>query len=98
MKPSEKYRFCNHHHELSEKHVFVDYGDGPFVANVEAIPLLRELNAVGLKTRTHHYTGEKEGFVGILMDNVRVEIRRVHERDADRTMYNGKMELIISWG
>ena len=97
MTPTNKYRFCNHHHELTEGHEIVDFGDGEFVANKEAIPLLKALNEVGLKTRTHHYSGGDHGFVGILLDNVTVEVRTVNEKDASRTKYNGKKELLISW-
>lgn len=95
--PTDKYAYCNHHHELTDLHQVVDFGDGEFVANVEAIPLLKALNEAGLKTRTHHFDGEN-GFVGILMDNASIEVRRVDESHADRTSYNGKTELIISWG
>lgn len=52
--PSEAYRFCNHHHELTDGHKIVTIGGETFVANVDAIPLLEALDAVGLKTRTHH--------------------------------------------
>ena len=96
-KPTEKYRFCNHHHELSEHHTLVDFGDGEFVANKAAIPLLKALNECGLRTRTHHYDG-KHGFVSILLDeNVFIEIKTVQEKDAERTKYNGKKELLILW-
>ncbi|MCK4522111.1 MAG: hypothetical protein KAU20_06040, partial [Nanoarchaeota archaeon] len=54
IKGTDKYKFCNHHHELDDKHQMVDFGDGKFVANNEAILLLKELNAIGLRTRTHH--------------------------------------------
>lgn len=40
-KPTEKYKHCNHHHEIGKKHKLVDFGDGEFVANIEAIPLLK---------------------------------------------------------
>lgn len=94
---TEKFRWCNHHHELTERHEVVDFGDGPFVANKEAIPLLKALNDVGMRTRTHHYNGEDHGFVSILLDNVSVEIRQVNEVDATRTKYNGKFEVILLW-
>jgi hypothetical protein len=97
MKPTNKYRFCNHHHELTEGYEIVDFGDGEFVANKQAIPLLKALNDVGIRTRTHHYAGGEDGFIGILLDNVTLEIKTVCERDADRTRYNGKKELLISW-
>jgi hypothetical protein len=96
---TNKYKFCNHHHELTDKHQVVAFRDGVFVANVEAIPLLKALNELGLRTRTHHIA-DKDGhaFVSILIDaDVNVEIRQVHENAADRTTYNGQTELLISW-
>lgn len=97
-KQSDKYKYCNHHHEIDENYELVDFGDGEFVANKDAIPLLKALNEAGLRTRTHHYvkTGD-HAFVSILLDNVSVRIWTVSERDADRTKYNGKQELLISW-
>lgn len=95
--PTEKYKYCNHHHEIGDNHELVDFGDGQFVANKEAIPLLKALNEIGLKTRTHHIDSEENAFVSILLDNARVEIKEVNERDADRTKYNGKYEVLISW-
>ncbi len=97
-KPTDKYKFCNHHHELSDDHEIVDFGDGEFVANKAAIPLLKALNDIGLRTRTHHYDGGKNGFVSILLDEgVTAEIKIVNEKDADRTKYNGRKELLIMW-
>lgn len=95
--PTEKYRFCNHHHEIGDKHELVDFGDGEFVANKRAVPLLKALNELGLRTRTHHIGDEDSAFVAILLDDVNVEIKTVNERDATRTKYNGKKELLISW-
>lgn len=94
---SDQYKHCNHHHELTDQHEIVDFGDGEFVANVQAIPLLKALNAVGLKTRTHHLNNEKYAFISILLDNVTLEIKPVFEKDATRTKYNGKTELLIHW-
>lgn len=96
--PSNRYRHCNHHHELTDRHRIVDFGDGEFVANVEAIPLLKALNDLGIRTRTHHYAGGDRGFVSVLTDNLRLEIRQVNEIDADRDKYNGRTELLIQWG
>ena len=96
--PTRRYKFCNHHHEVEENHEIVDFGDGMFVANKAAIPLLKALNDVGLKTRTHHYDGGEHGFVSILLeDGVTIEVKTVNEKDADRTKYNGKKELLIMW-
>ncbi len=97
-KPTDKYKFCNHHHELSDDHTVVDFGDGVFVANKAAIPLLKALNEIGLRTRTHHYDGGHHGFIGILLgEGVAAEIRTVNERDADRAKYNGRKEILILW-
>ena len=96
--PTNKYRYCNHHHEIGENHEMVDFGDGAFVANKAAIPLLKALREVGLKTRTHHYDGENHGFVSILLeDNITIEVKTIQEKGADRTKYNGKKELLIVW-
>lgn len=95
--PTKKYRHFNHHHEIDDKHELVDFGDGEFIANKEAVPLLKALAEVGLRTRTHHIGEGQYAFISILLDNVRLEVNRVFERDADRTKYNGKMELLISW-
>lgn len=97
LTPSDKWKHCNHHHELTKDHKIVDFGDGEFVANKAAIPLLRALNEVGIRTRTHHYEGGEHGFVSILLDNVQLEVKTVHEKDADRDKYNGKTELLIMW-
>lgn len=94
--PTNKFRFCNHHHDLTDNHQWVDFGDGEFVANKKAIPLLKALNEIGLKTRTHH-VGESGCFISILLDNVHVEIKTVNEIDADRTKYNGKKEILLMW-
>lgn len=40
MKATDKYKFCNHHHELTENHSIVNFGDGDFVANNEASEML----------------------------------------------------------
>jgi len=97
LNPTVKYKFCNHHHELTENHEIVDYGDGKFVANKEAIPLLKALNEIGLKTRSHHIDDKEDAWVCILLDNVNIEIKTVYEIDADRTKYRGKKELLIRW-
>lgn len=93
----DNYKHCNHHHEPTPDHEIVDFGDGPFVANKAAIPLLRALNEAGIRTRTHHWDGKGCGFIGVLMDNVTIEVRLVNEAQADRTRYDGKMELLIGW-
>lgn len=96
--PTSKYKNCNHHHELTDQHEIVDFGDGEFVANKEAIPLLKSLNELGLRTRTHHITNEDDhAFISILLDNVEIEVKTVDEIHADRTKYNGKTELLIRW-
>lgn len=96
-KASIKYRYFNHHHELTDSHEFITIDGEDFIANKAAIPLLKALNDVGLKTRSHHYDGGEHGFVTILLDNVEIEIKEVNEIHADRTTYNGKKELLIRW-
>ena len=54
INPHQKYTFCNHHHELTDNHQVVNFGNGPFVANKDGIPMLKALNEIGLKTRSHH--------------------------------------------
>lgn len=94
---TDKFKHCNHHHKLTDDYCVVDFGDGEFVANRDAVLLLQELNRHGLRTRTHHIDGEG-GFVSVLLDdNVCVEVKTVNERDATRTKYNGQKELLISW-
>jgi hypothetical protein len=95
--PSKKYKHCNHHHELTEAHELVDFGDGEFVANTQAVPLLRALNELGLRTRSHHIDDKEHAWVCILLENVEIEVREVNEIAADRTEFNGKKELIITW-
>lgn len=96
-KPTDKYKHCNHHHEIGGNHELVDFGDGTFVANKEAIPLLKALNEAGLKTRSHHIDDKEDAWVCILLDDVILSVVDVFERDAERTKYNGKKELQISW-
>lgn len=95
---SEKYKTVNHHHELTDQHEMVDFGDGEFVANKAAVPLLKALNEVGLRTRSHHIDSQGSGFVCILLDNAEASIQTVSEIHSDRTKYNGKKELLIQWG
>lgn len=94
---TEKYRHCNHHHEIGDRHELVDFGDGKFVANKEAIPLLKALNEIGLRTRSHHIDDKKHAWICILLDNAEIEVKEVFEHDANRTKYNGKKELLIRW-
>ena len=96
-KATNKYKYCNHHHEIKNNHELVNFGDGDFVANKEAIPLLKALNEIGLKTRSHHIDDKSHAWVCILLDDVEIEIKNVFEKDADRTKYNGKKELLITW-
>lgn len=96
MEESTEYKHCNHHHELDDNYELVNFGDGEFVANKEAIPLLKALNDIGLQTRSHHIDNEC-GWVCILLDNVEIEVKEVFERNATRTKYNGKKELVINW-
>ena len=94
---TDKYKYCNHHHELTDEHEIVDFGDGEFVANKAAIPILKALNEAGLKTRTHHMDGNG-GFISILLsDKVECEIQLVNEIYAERIRYNGMKEVLIKW-
>ena len=95
--PTDKYKFCNHHHEIGERHEVVDFGDGEFVANKEAIPLLKALNDLGLRTRSHHIDDGNNAWFCLLLEGVELVVTDVLERDASRTKYNGKQELRISW-
>lgn len=97
IKGTDKYKHFNHHHELDDEHELVDFGDGEFIANKQAVPLLKALNDVGLRTRTHHIDDNNRGFVSILLDNASVEVLKVYEKDATRTKYNGKYEVLIKW-
>lgn len=94
---TDKYRYCNHHHELTEDHQIVDFGDGEFVANIDAIPLLKALANLGLRTRTHHIDKDGGFFSIIVEPNVNFQIRQVNETDSDRTKYNGMTEVLIQW-
>lgn len=97
LKPSDQYKHCNHHHELTDKHVLVDFGDGEFVANKDGVPILEALNSLGIRTRTHHIEKGEHCFLTILLDNVDIEVVTVNEIHADRDKYNGKKELLIRW-
>jgi|GEM_PF-2199119 len=97
MNSTDKYKHFNHFHELDNEHQIVDFGDGQFIANNQAIPLLKSLNEIGLKTRTHHIDDNEHAFVSILLDNVTIEVRPVNEIHSTRTKYNGKYELLLTW-
>lgn len=97
LKATDKYKQCNHHHEMTDQHELVDFGDGEFVANKQAIPLLKALNEIGLKTRSHHVDDGEWAFMSILLDNAEIEIKTVNEIDSTRTKYEGKKELLIKW-
>ncbi len=98
MKATNKYKHCNHHHELTSEHSVVDFGDGEFVANNQAIPLLKALADIGVRTRTHHIDDSGHGFFSFIIDpHVDIEIRQVHEKDANRSKYNGLTEVLVRW-
>lgn len=96
---TDKYKYCNHHHELTDKHTMVNIEGESIVANVDAASLLNALNELGLRTRTHHIVkGEPCAFVSIILDEgVQIEVKTIDERDSTRTKYNGLKELLISW-
>lgn len=99
MNPTDKYQHCNHHHELTEDYEIVDFGDGEFVANKAAVPLLKALNELGLRTRSHHIEKPGEGWLTILLpDNVGFKVQEVNETHPGRTKYNGQKELLIAFG
>lgn len=88
-KETDEYKYCNHHHEITEDQEMIDLGTGKFVADKELIPLLKELNQAGLITRSHccGHTGGKS-FLVIKTDNIfHVEIRNYHDMK----------EIVISW-
>lgn len=89
IKGSDKYKFCNHHHELTPEQEIINLGTGPFVADKPMIPLLKALNEIGLTTRSHCHGHETDySWVTILMDNIdQVEVRNLY----------GKQELLIQW-
>ena len=94
-KNTDKYKHFNHYHELTDEHQMVDFGDGEFIANVSAIPILRALNDLGLRTRTHHVDVEG-GFVSILIEpHISILVRNLNEQD--RRKYDGMTELLIQW-
>lgn len=96
-KPSGKYKACNHHHELTDRHQIVNIGGDDFVANNDAIDLLKALNDAGLKTRTHHIDGEGAAFISIILDGVSLEIQTVREPQGNRPQFEGRHELLIRW-
>lgn len=93
--PTDQYKHFNHYHELTDQHELVDFGDGEFIANIAAIPLLKALNELGLRTRTHH-VDEDGGFFSILLDS-HVLFRFQHINEMDRRTYDGMKELLIEW-
>lgn len=90
---------CNHHHEITDKQEFVDFGTGQFVADKERIPLLKALNEAGLVTRTHCYGHETgQSFVSIVLDKgTFIEVRQVQEINSSRDDFDGKTEVLIVW-
>ena len=97
MKGTDKYKYCNHHHEITKNQETIDLGTGKFVADKQMIPLLKALNEIGLITRTHNYSDSGIHFIGILLDNVGIEVNKAFERSAGRTKFNGKTQLLIRW-
>ena len=97
MKKTDKYKYCNHHHKMTKNQKIIDLGTGKFVADKQMIPLLKALNEIGLITRTHNYSDSGIHFVGIMLDNVGIEVNKVFEQGADRTKFNGKTQLLIRW-
>jgi hypothetical protein len=99
IKDSNKYKPCNHHHEMTDNQSVVDFGSGVFVADNERVILLKALNECGLKTRTHCY-GHETGysFVSILLnDDIDIEIKSVREGHSTREFEKNQKELLITW-
>ena len=94
---TEKYKHCNHHHKLTDEYCIVDFGDGEFVANKKAVPLLKALNEIGLRTRTHHIDDNGGFFSIILSDDMDISVRTIAEASCSRTKYNGEKEVLVSW-
>lgn len=96
---TEKYKHCNHHHELTEDQEIVDFGSGKFVADKKRIALLKALNDCGLITRTHCYGHETgRSFVSIILDeHSDVEFRNVNEGHSTRKFPQNTKEVLISW-
>ena len=94
---TDKFKNCNHHHEITENQEIVDLGTGKFVADKPILPLLKALNEIGLITRTHNYCEKGFHFVGILLDNASIEVNEIFEVNATRTKFDGKKQLLIKW-
>ncbi|MGD9157200.1 MAG: hypothetical protein PVG39_02215 [Desulfobacteraceae bacterium] len=80
---SDKYKHCNHHHELTENQEIVVIGGDEFVADKEMIPLLRALNDAGIKTTSHccgHETNRP--FIRISTKNIEFIDLRQYEGSA----------------
>ncbi len=96
---TNKFRYCNHHHKITKDQKLVTIGGNKFVADKKLIPLLTALNDLGLTTRTHNY--DEKGyysFISIIMnDQTTFNLKKVFEKDANRTRFNGETELLISW-
>lgn len=95
---TDKYAYCNHHHELDDDHELVDFGDGEFVANKAAKPLLKALNDLGLRTRSHHIENGDGWFTILLNDNVAFKVQEINEVHSTRDKYNGQKEILIAFG
>jgi hypothetical protein len=93
------YADFNHHHELQEDQKIIIIDGKQFIADIPLIPLIKELNKVGIKTRTHCCGHGNDGaFIGIILDeNTHLNISPVYEKDTNRTDFDGKRQLIISW-
>ena len=98
-KITNKYKYCNHYHNITAKQNIVDFGTGKFIADKKRIALLKALNECGLITRTHCY-GHETGysFISILLDdNIEIEVRTVTEKHSSREYPIKLKELLITW-
>ncbi|MCK5236914.1 MAG: hypothetical protein KAR06_08010 [Deltaproteobacteria bacterium] len=97
-RPTDKYKHMNHHHKLTPEQEIVDLGTGPFVADKPMLPLLRALNAIGLRTRSHNYNDETgEHFICLCLDKgLTVEIKNGVERKSTREDMCTN-QIVIGW-
>jgi len=96
---TKKYRRFNHHHEIRPDQAFIKIDGQQFIADKKMIPLLRALNAAGLKTRSH-CAGHKDiySFLCLILDpETSIEIRPVSEIKSTRRFPAGTQELCIQW-
>jgi hypothetical protein len=97
-KATDKYKHMNHHHELTGEQEIIDLGTGKFVADKPMIPLLKALNDIGIRTRSHNYDSETgQHFVAICLDEgMNVNITSGHENHSTRDNMCDN-QVVIGW-